>query len=103
MPLSDGAQKALEHLRALTRDAAYVLPKRQGASLTRVFGKALDRAGLEGSLHCLRHTFCAALVTRGVPLRTVQILAGHASFTTTEKYAHLAPDHLRDAVAGLNL
>ena len=52
VPLSDGAQEALEHLRALTRESAYVLPPRQGASLTRAFGKALDRASLEGSLHC---------------------------------------------------
>jgi len=29
----------------------------------------------------------------GVPLRRVQILAGHADYATTEKYyAHLTPD-----------
>ncbi|MGB1305909.1 hypothetical protein [Pseudoalteromonas marina] len=42
-------------------------------------------------------------MTRGVPLRTVQVLAGHASVATTERYAHLAPGYLRNSVAGLNL
>ena len=28
-------------------------------------------------------------------------MAGHASFATTEKYAHLAPDHLQGAVVNL--
>ncbi|MEA9565120.1 tyrosine-type recombinase/integrase [Xanthomonas sp. WHRI 8932A] len=31
-----------------------------------------------GSLHRLRHTFCAHMVIAGEPLRWVQILAGHA-------------------------
>lgn len=103
VPLSDGAQDALKALRKMTGSTGYVLPRMQSRSLTRAFGKALDRAGLDGSLHCLRHTFCAHLVSQGVPLRTVQVLAGHANMTTTERYAHLAPGHLRDAVSGLSL
>ena len=103
VPMSEGAREALDTLRAVTGKSVYVLPHREGRSLTRAFGNAVNRAGLDGSLHCLRHSFCAALVSRGVPLRTVQILAGHASFATTEKYAHLAPDYLRNAVAGLDL
>jgi len=39
----------------------------------------------------------------GIPLRTIQKLAGHAHFSTTEKYAHLAPDHLKDAANAINL
>lgn len=30
-------------------------------------------------------------VRAGVPLRTVQLYAGHAHYTTTEGYAYLAP------------
>lgn len=56
----------------------------------------------KGSLHCLRHTFRSHLVIAGAPLRTVQKLAGHASFTTTEKYAHLSNDHLSDAIKMLD-
>lgn len=103
VPLSEGAQAALAELKAITGASVYVLPRRASRSLTRAFGKALKRAGLDGSLHDLRHTFCAHLVSRGVPLRTVQVLAGHASSATTERYAHLAPGHLQDAVSGLAL
>ena len=98
MPLSAGALAALEAMKGVTGGTDHVLPQRASRSLTRAFGKALDRAGLDGSLHCLRHTFCAHLVSRGVPLRTVQVLAGHASVSTTERYAHLAPQNLRAAV-----
>lgn len=55
-------------------------------------------AGVGGSLHRLRHTFCAHLVMAGVPLRRVQLLAGHADYKTTEMYAHLAPEGASDAV-----
>lgn len=55
-------------------------------------------AGVGGTLHRLRHTFCAHLVMAGVPLRRVQLLAGHADYKTTETYAHLAPEGAADAV-----
>src|SRR5580704_15601349 len=38
------------------------------------------------------------LVMRGVPLKAVQELLGHASIEMTMRYAHLAPDVSRDAV-----
>ena len=37
----------------------------------------------------------------GVPLFEVSKLLRHASIQMTERYAHLAPDHLHDAVANL--
>lgn len=55
-------------------------------------------AGVGGSLHRLRHTFCAHLVMAGVPLRRVQLLAGHSDYKTTEMYAHLAPEGGQGAV-----
>lgn len=58
-------------------------------------------AKVGGSLHRLRHTFCAHLVMAGVPLRRVQLLAGHADYKTTELYAHLAPEGAGDAVGKL--
>jgi integrase len=56
-------------------------------------------AGLPGTLHWLRHTFCTALVQSGVSLHEVQRLAGHSSVAVTERYAHHAPDFGRAAVA----
>ena len=37
----------------------------------------------------------------GVPLFEVSKLLRHASIQMTERYAHLAPDHLHDAVASI--
>jgi len=55
------------------------------------FREDADDAGLPGTLHWLRHTFCTALVQSGVSLYDVKTLAGHSSITVTEKYAHHAP------------
>ncbi len=61
--------------------------------------RALKRAGLrEIGWHVLRHTFASHLAMRGVPLKVIQELLGHASIATTMIYAHLAPHVARDAV-----
>ncbi|XIF08413.1 hypothetical protein SrhCFBP13503_09280 [Stenotrophomonas rhizophila] len=43
------------------------------------------------------------MVIVGVPLRRVQLLAGHSDYATTDKYyAHLPPEGDDGAVAKLN-
>jgi len=50
-------------------------------------------------LYTLRHNFASQLVMAGVDLLTVSKLMAHADIQTTIKYyAHLKPDHSRDAV-----
>lgn len=51
--------------------------------------------------HDLRHSFASLLVQAGVPLYTAGLLLGHASTRTTQRYAHLADDHLREAMRKL--
>jgi integrase len=41
------------------------------------------------------------LVKNGTPLYEVAKLLGHSTIQMTQRYAHLAPDNLRRAVAGL--
>lgn len=62
------------------------------------FTEDAEAAGLPGSLHWLRHTFCTILAQQGVSLHEIKRLAGHSSITVTEKYAHHAPDFGRPAV-----
>lgn len=42
--------------------------------------------------HDLRHTYGPLMASTGVPLRVLQGLMGHASYSTTEVYAKWAPD-----------
>jgi site-specific recombinase XerD len=80
----------------------FITPERnEGPRDRRVwFEKAVKRADLQEPFryHDLRHTFCSRLVGAGVPLLDVQKLAGHKSYSTTLRYAHLSPDHLKRAV-----
>lgn len=42
--------------------------------------------------HVLRHTFASNLINEGVDIHTTQDLLGHASYKTTEIYAHVFED-----------
>ena len=53
-------------------------------------------------VHTLRHTFASQLVMQGVDLPSVSKLMGHSDIETTMIYAHLAPEHLADAVNKLS-
>jgi len=61
--------------------------------------RAARRAGLtKVGVHILRHTFCSHLAMRGAPARAIQELAGHQDLTTTQRYMHLSPAAVADAI-----
>lgn len=61
------------------------------------FTKARNASDMpDVSLHVLRHTCASRLVQAGVDLYKVKEWLGHSSITMTERYAHLAPDALRE-------
>lgn len=99
IPLTAGAREALGELPKET----YVLPRMTLPSLSRACIRDSRRAELTGGLHTLRHTYISHLVMAGVPLRTVQKLAGHSTVTVTERYAHLAPEYLQKAGTSISL
>jgi integrase len=99
IPLTENAKEALDQL----GKEIYVLPRIRPESLSRAFIIEAGRIGVGGSLHSLRHSYASHLVMAGVPLRTVQKLMGHAHFTTTERYAHLAPGYLHAEGTRINL
>ena len=55
-----------------------------------------QEAGLERNItpHMLRHTVATLLLRSGVDIRVVQEFLGHASIATTQRYTHIAKDHL---------
>ena len=48
--------------------------------------------------HSLRHTYASWLVQSGVDLYQVKKLMGHSTISQTERYSHLAPGNLKNAV-----
>ena len=78
------------------------------ARLSGAFNAAFRAAGLDGSLHWLRHTFAMTMLVRLQrqvamapdsdlnPLKVVQVLLGHASIATTAIYLRCVELHERE-------
>jgi integrase len=89
VPVAERVRSIAERLPLIVTDSV----------LTSRFRLAREAIGMPGlHFHDLRHTCASLLVQRGIPLRTVGELLGHVALATTQRYAHLAPRHLADAV-----
>ena len=69
------------------------------SSIRPTFERAVEQAGLgDFHWHDLRHTFASRAVMAGVDLVTVAEWLGHRSLAMMRRYAHLAPEHHREAL-----
>lgn len=66
------------------------------------FRRAVIRSNLNlprgQNAHILRHSFASHFIMNGGNILTLQKILGHADISQTMRYAHLAPDHLQDAI-----
>lgn len=79
--------------------------------VSNVFALTVDELGFNRNtqdsrqkvvFHTLRHTFASWLVKSGISLYDVQKLMGHSNISMTERYAHLAPEKLKESVKTLD-
>ncbi len=93
----------IEKLKTLNRDADIIF-HRNGNRLIYwpslcFLQRACKRANIEPiGWHTLRHTFASQLASKGASMQAIKDLLGHSTLTMTLRYAHLAPETLRDTI-----
>ena len=103
LPLSNAAVELLRGMRdGAEGNSALLFPGRKVdkpiADLKRFWKSVTTSAGLEDyRIHDNRHTHASHLVSSGMSLAIVGRLLGHTNPLTTQRYAHLADDPLREA------
>ncbi len=110
VPLNETAKAALTRRDNFRQEycpsSPWVFAHKNGeriASVKRSFANACAKAGIEDfRIHDLRHCCAAWLVQSGVSIRAVAELLRHSDIRITMRYAHLAPETVRAAVAVLD-
>lgn len=103
LPLSEQVLKILYSLKKSNKNnTLYIFPDKTGEKPIRdikdFWEKIIKEAELENvRIHDLRHTHASYLVSRGLSLSIVGKLLGHTQASTTQRYAHLADEPLRQA------
>ena len=103
VPMTDTFRELLQGLARPLDLEAPVFPERNPLVLTRSFSRLVRRLALKNlTFHDLRHDAASVMAMAGVPLRTVAEILGHRDMRMTIRYAHLSPQHLRDAMRALD-
>jgi integrase len=102
VPMTETLRSALAGLSRPLNPEAPVLPQLAPLVLTRSFARLVERLEIKNlRFHDLRHDVASTLAMEGVPLRTIAEILGHRDLRMTARYAHLSPQHLRDAMRAL--
>jgi integrase len=105
VPINSAAKAAILYLHGVSNGSKFVCPDKRRddqKDWRQWFERACRTAKIDNfRWHDLRHTFASRLVMAGVDLRSIQELCGHRSIVTTQRYAHLSPDHQRSNIEKL--
>jgi integrase len=102
VPLSAPARALLADMKEAAGRSPYLFPGRGGRgylySIQKSWTTACRAAGIaDARLHDLRHSYASALASGGQSLPIIGALLGHTVAQTTQRYAHLIDDALREA------
>ena len=93
------------HLKIQPNHEDTLFLNRRGKQLTRamiftIIKQLADKIGLKKNIspHTFRHSFATHLLQNNADLRSIQMMLGHESITTTEIYVHLDKSHLTKVV-----
>lgn len=108
IPMSPALREVLSEQYAERGSDRWVVTNRAGGQETHLLPKLKKicrKAGIQpaaATVHALRHSFGAHLRMAGVPLANIADLMGHRDLATTQIYAKVQIDHLREAVSRLS-
>ena len=113
VPIANSTQKYIELYRNTIRNHLDISKgfedtlflNRRGKQLTRamiftIIKTLAIKINLQKNIspHTLRHSFATHLLENGADLRSIQMMLGHESITTTEIYVHLDRKHLTQII-----
>ncbi len=113
VPIAKTTQKYIElyknnirnHIDVVKGSEDTLFLNRRGKKLTRamiftIIKGLATKINLQKNIspHTLRHSFATHLLENGADLRSIQMMLGHESITTTEIYVHLDRKHLTQVI-----
>lgn len=115
LPVSAGLQTLLRHWKdeSLSADQDWIFPGVFRASgrdplspraAQLLVTRLRKLAGIDKKIspHSLRHTFATRMAAHGANLVALKEILGHERLTTTERYLHVTPTHLKEALSLLH-
>jgi integrase/recombinase XerC len=64
-------------------------------AIQKKMARYVKAAGIAASCHHLRHTFASNLLEQGAEIVSIRELLGHASITSSERYAKVSNQHVK--------